>query len=568
MLSTCFMVKLLIRFKKIDYRVRRDLMSTSKLFRGTAILTAGTMFSRLLGLVYIFPFYAMVGEKGGELYSYAYILYTLMLSAATMGLPLAVSKFVAKYNSLGEYGVGRKLFRSGLFTMSITGVIAFLILYTLAPYTAPIILGREASDYIHSVEDVTHVIRMVSFALLLVPIMSLIRGFFQGHESMGPTALSQVVEQLARILFILGSVYFVIRVMDGDLSTAIGFATFAAFIGALGSLLILVWYWFKRKRHLDKLLEQDKGNVEVSYKDMYKELILYAGPFVFAGLTLPLFQSVDLFTFNSAMGSGGHGNTNAAFGIINTYAHKLVIIPVTLATSFALTLLPTITKSFVSGNNELLQKQISKVLQVLLFLTLPACIGLALLGGPAYTAFFSYDELGGYLLTWYAPVAILLALFTVSAAILQGINEQRHTIYAILLGLAVKFITNYVFIIQLGAIGSIIATALGYIVTVGYILYIIQKKTGFNYSFVMRRSLLIVIFLAAMAIVVIPVKTGLDMILPYSAGTLNSSIIIVISAVVGAFVYFFLSFRSKLIYYIFGENLPFMGKLKRFKRSH
>lgn len=543
-------------------------MSTSKLFRGTAILTAGTMFSRLLGLVYIFPFYAMVGPQGGELYSYAYILYTLMLSAATMGLPLAVSKFVAKYNALEEYGVGRKLFKSGLVTMSITGIVAFIILYLIAPYAAPIILNNNTSEYAHSVDDVTLAIRMVSFALLLVPIMSLIRGFFQGHESMGPTALSQVVEQLARILFILGSVFIVLKVMNGDLSTAIGMATFAAFIGAVASLLVLVWYWYKRKRHLDELLEKDKGTVEVSYKNMYKELILYAGPFVFAGLTLPLFQFVDLLTFNSAMGTGGHPRSGDAFGFINTFSHKLVIIPVTLATSFALTLLPTITKSHVSGNQELLKKQISKVLQVLMFLTLPACIGLALLGGPAFTAFFSYDELGSTILTWYAPVAILLALFTVSAAILQGINEQRHTIIAILCGLAIKFILNYFLIIKIGAIGSILATAIGYAVTVGYILYIIYKKTQFSYHFVVRRSLLMVIFIAIMSIVVIPVEIGLNALLPHSEGTLNASIIIVISAVVGAFVYFFLSFRSKLIYYIFGENLPFMGKLKRFKRSH
>ena len=77
-------------------------MSTSNILRGTLILTVGTMLSRVLGLVYIFPFHAMVGNDGGALYSYAYVLYSVFLSIATLGVPLAVSKFVAKYNALGE----------------------------------------------------------------------------------------------------------------------------------------------------------------------------------------------------------------------------------------------------------------------------------------------------------------------------------------------------------------------------------------------------------------------------------------------------------------------------------
>src|SRR5690606_18401863 len=161
-------------------------MSESKLLRGTMILTIGTYISRILGMIYLFPFFYLVGDVGYALYSYGYSQYTIFLAISTIGFPAAVSKFIAKYNSLGDYHTGRRMFKSGLLVMSITGLISFLLLYSLAPVLAPFALGGE-EDLENTVEDVTMVIRMVSFALIVVPIMSMFRGFFQGHQSMGPT---------------------------------------------------------------------------------------------------------------------------------------------------------------------------------------------------------------------------------------------------------------------------------------------------------------------------------------------------------------------------------------------
>src|SRR5690625_6076742 len=93
-----------------------------------------------------------------------------------------------------------------------------------------------------------YVIQMVSFALLLIPAMSVVRGFFQGNQSMGPTAVSQVIEQVVRIIFVLVSVFLIIKVYDGSIGLAVGLATFATFIGALASCAVLWRYWRKRDR--------------------------------------------------------------------------------------------------------------------------------------------------------------------------------------------------------------------------------------------------------------------------------------------------------------------------------
>src|SRR5690625_519720 len=111
-------------------------MSSSKFLRGTMILTLATFLSKFLGMIYIFPFAAMVGQQGLALYQYGYQPYTILLSLATLGVPMAVSKFVSKYNALGDYRTGYRLFRSSLLMMTLTGLVAFLLLFLMAPTIA------------------------------------------------------------------------------------------------------------------------------------------------------------------------------------------------------------------------------------------------------------------------------------------------------------------------------------------------------------------------------------------------------------------------------------------------
>jgi O-antigen/teichoic acid export membrane protein len=536
-------------------------MSTSKLLRGTFILTAGVMLSRILGLIYVFPFYQLVGEQGGALYGYGYVPYQIFLSLATGGLPLAVSKFVSKYNALEEYRVGYVLFQSGLRLMMVTGIVSCVVLYTIAPWLAPFVIDERAN--VNSIDDVVTVIRAVSFALIIVPVMSLIRGFFQGHESMGPTALSQVVEQIVRIAFLLIGCYVVLRVLKGSLVTAVSAATFAAFVGAIGGLAVLIWYWWKRKPYLDDLLERDRGQVMLPLKEMYKELFLYAAPFVFVGLAMPLYQLIDQFTFNHAMANIGLGKISEhAYSVFNIWAQKLVIIPVTLATSFSLTLIPTITKAYVERDWKSLRKYLNQTFQVVMFLTLPAVVGMALLAEPMYAAFYSYDPLGEQVLRWYAPTAILFALFSVTAAMLQGINQQRFTVISLTMGLFVKLLLNTFLITKFATIGAILATMFGYFVSVVFNLWIIKKYTNYRYQFVIRRTMFIGILTALMSVFVAMVQLLLKSMLHYDGGRAESIVIVAVGVLVGAGVYFFFSDRSGLLASLFGNRFAFLRRRK------
>ncbi|OMP67415.1 putative polysaccharide biosynthesis protein [Domibacillus epiphyticus] len=539
---------------------------SSNLIRGTFILTLGTFISKFLGLFYVIPFYKIIGgEEAAALYSYGYVPYTIFISIATAGVPLAVSKYIAKYNALEEYAVGRKLFKSGLLLMTLTGFSAFLIMYMFAPFFAE--LSIPDSEQVYTVEQVTTVIRAVSFALIIVPFMSLMRGFFQGHQSMAPSAVSTVVEQIARIAFLLTGAYVVIHIMGGSVVMAISVATFAAFIGAIFGLLVLFWYFFKRKKHLDELLKKNKGQADVSLTGMYSEIVLYAIPFIFVGIAIPLYQLIDTVTFNRAMAEIGLASqADAAFGILNFSTQKLVIIPVSLATAFAMTLVPLVTKSFVSGDHGVVKRQLNQTFEVLLYLTIPAAVGIALLAEPLYTVFYEHSELGTDVLRVYAPVAILFAMFSVTAAILQGINEQRFTVLSLLTGILVKLTLNMPLIKLFETEGAVYATALGYLTSIAMNLFVIRHYAGYSLRPIAKKIALIVLFNGAMAVVVLGLNGVLSLLL--SPEYLWTALLnVMICAVAGAIVYFALSSKAGLLEALFGSRLDGIKRKLRLKKA-
>lgn len=528
---------------------------TSKLMRGTFLITLGTILSKVLGALYVIPFYAMIGEENVALYQIGYVPYSIFISIATAGVPLAVAKYIAKYNSLEEYAVGRRLFKSGIYLMMATGIVSFAILYFFAPTFAHIMLANQ-SNPAFTYEEVTTVIKAVSFALIVVPFMSLIRGFFQGHQSMGPSAVSTVVEQIVRIAFVLVGTFLVLNVFNGDTVTAVSMATFAAFIGGIGSLMVLLWYWKKRKPYLDELLQNDKGNIDVSIADMYKEIIIYAIPFVLVGIANPLYQLIDNVTFSRAFDALAKtaDEGRIALGILNFSVHKLVIIPVSLATAFSLSLVPLVTESYVKGERDVMIRNLNQTFQILLFITMPAAIGLALLARPIYTVFYEPSTLGTQVLLTYAPVAILFALFAVTAAILQGINEQRFTMLSLLVGILIKLTLNIPFIKMFETKGAVYATALGYLASITINFIVIRLFIGYPFKLVLRRTILIVLFNLLMTVGVIASYKGLSMILSPDH-KLQALLLIIICALIGASIYGYLGLKSKLADRLFGQRL-------------
>lgn len=541
---------------------------SNKIVRGTMLLTGAAFLSKLLGMIYVIPFNELVGTKGGALYLYAYNPYTILISISTIGVPLATSKFISKYNSLGDYYTGLRMFRLGIILMSITGFISFIILFFSADWLAHSIVVDD--DYGNSAADVKMVIRMVSFALLIIPGMSIVRGFFQGNQSMGPTAVSQVIEQIVRIAFVLISAYVIIKIYDGTIATAVGFATFAAFIGALASIVVLLRYWIKRKDFIMTKVNDQVVKEDIPIRELIYELFSYAGPFILVGMAIPLYQNVDQFTFNKAMATIGQGNiSEAAFAAINLYGHKLVIIPVTLSTGISMTIIPVLTQSFTNQDFPSLKKQINQTLQIVFVLVVPAVVGLSVLSYEAYGSLYGLGdiELTSYLLAWYAPVALLFALYAVSAAILQGINQQNFAVVGLLVGFVFKLSLNTFMIERFGAIGSILTTMLAVFVAV--IINLIRIKSSIKYSYkqVFKQLLLVIIFSLIMLVSLLGFKYLMSLFYNYQDTRVGVTIALILSVGVGGLVYFILAYTSGLLEKALGAKIGFLDRFfDKFRR--
>ncbi|WOV88546.1 polysaccharide biosynthesis protein [Sporosarcina oncorhynchi] len=531
---------------------------SSNLVKGTAILTIGLFLSKALGLLYVIPFYAIVGEENIGLYQYAYIPYNLALAVAISGAPLAISKFVSKYNAVGDYATGRKLMKSGMLVMTVTGIMSFLVLFFMAEPIANLVIRDD--EQIFTVEEIKTVIRWVSFALLAVPLMSIVRGYLQGNQKFEPTSVSQLVEQIVRIIVVLIGAYIVVNVLDLSPRTAVNFAVFAAFIGALAGLVVLYRYWLKYKPEFENLYANSPPASDITFIDMYKEVIGYTIPFVLVGVINPLYQFVDMITFNDAMKSiGQSGVTDIYLTMLNFLTHKVVMIPVMVATGFSMALIPVITGYYTKKDQKGITRSLDQTFQIMIFLTVPMVIGLMVLSNEFYTFLYSENPVGSQVLASYAPVAILFALFTVTAAILQGINKHKWIVFTSLAGLLVKMIINVPLIKIFEVNGAIAATAIGYGIAVSINLFVIFKVLHYHSQMVLRRIILIAIFNVIMFVAVHFTLKGLLAISPVD-GKMQALLYVLICAFVGAVIYGALSLKSGLAQKLFGDRLTRITK--------
>ncbi|MBT2641485.1 polysaccharide biosynthesis protein [Bacillus sp. ISL-41] len=523
----------------------------SKFIRGTFFLTAASLISKILGFIYIIPFTALVGTQGYVLYKYAYGPYTILLSISTIGLPLAVSKIVSKYNELGNYRVGLTLLRYGMYLMVISGIISFAALYFSAPFLASVLIGTNDQTG-NSVEDVQYVIRLVSFALLIIPAMSIFRGYFQGSQSMGPSALSTVVEQVVRIVFILAGAYITIHIFNRSVTNAVGIATFAAFIGGVAGFLVLLFIFYKRRELIKKQRDISPNNKDLKVISMLRELIGYAIPFVITGLAIPIYQNIDTFTINKLFQSIGYKlNEAETINSVIGLAQILVMIPVSLATAFGMSLIPGITSDFIGERILEVRNKISETIQIIVFFTLPAAMGLCILGNPIYIMIFGVEnspELGGNLLQWYSLAAVFFAMFTVTAAIMQGINEQKKLIIGILLGVFLKIVLNYILVPYFKEASPILATYFGFMISILFNIFIIKKAIQLKLSPLLKTLKGIFLLVLTMSMAVWCVKLFSELWLPkglsiYSRAAVTS----IISISTGVFVYLGIGYKLNLV---------------------
>ncbi|WXB93558.1 polysaccharide biosynthesis protein [Bacillus sp. FJAT-52991] len=492
-----------------------------------------------------FSFQLLVGTEGVALYQYAYGWYGVLLSFATAGMPTAVSKFVAKYNAMGDYETSQKMYRASLILMLIMGAVGFLVLYGLAPYISSFIIrSKEPSQSF--LDSLTLTMRALSFALLIVPPMSITRGYFQGFQKMKPTAYSQLMEQVVRVIFILVGSFFIVRIIEGSTKWAVAVATFAAAVGALAGVFVLVYYW---KKYNGLKAVSAKKVSSLTTRDMFLELFQYSIPIVMVGVAIPLYTLIDQYTVVDILTKSGYSEkgANRVFAYITAYAQKLMMIPISLATGFSLSIIPAITQAFFDKKTEDLKQQILKIYQLLLLFTIPASIGLAVLSYDIFRVIYvdpqTALEGSPYLIT-SAPIAILAAMFMVSAAILQGMDLQKNTIYATMAGIICKLLLNPILLHLFEGHGAIMGTMIGFVVSNLIMFVIIVKYTKLHIKSLLKSLFFVCLYSLIMMMSILSLKWVGTFILEGNH-YIDSLIIVLVSVFVGILVYSSLVMKGK-----------------------
>ncbi|MBD3949923.1 oligosaccharide flippase family protein [Tuanshanicoccus lijuaniae] len=468
--------------------------------KGTAWLTIGNLISRILGALYVIPWATWLGGEftnANALYSVGYRPYSLFLAISTAGFPSAIAKQMAYYNARKEYKVADKLFRNSLIVMGATGLISALLLYISAPFIA----YNSATD---TPAAAIVVIRSLAPALLILPVMSLLRGYFQGFGDMVPTAVSQILEQIARVVYLLVATYAIMQLLHGNVTSAVAHSTFAAFIGALLSLLYLVIVYIKRRPIIQLLFERSEDSTELDFKTSMKLLMVDSVPFILLGSGIIIAQMVDLFSFRQILEMTTtilSSDIKVMYGTMSHDVDKLIMIVISVAIGMSLSSIPLITRLYANAEVKKAAQLIEKISLVFLIFMLPAALGMASIADNMYTLFYANgSEQGPGLLVTASYLSIILGAYTLLSTILQSMNYRRLAIKYLAIGLLVKVILQFPFVALFHAHGALASTLIAFLVTSGLMLWKIHQLVSLDFKAMLPDTVIIVTAAVLMAL--------------------------------------------------------------------
>lgn len=532
--------------------------SKAKMLEGSAWMTAGSIFSRILGAIYIIPWviwFGVYSDQANALYTKGYNIYSFFLIAAIAGIPSAISKQVSHYNAINEFALGQRLYKRGLLLSIGTGIICSAILFFGASFL-------NDGD-----PNVITVLHALAWAVLIIPTMSLTRGFFQGYQEMGPSAISQFIEQLARVAYMLITAYFIMGKNHGDWVYGVSQSTFAAFIGALGGLLVLGLYFVKYRKRLVYLSQHSANELVVSTSTLYKEIIAQAVPFIIIGSAITIFQLIDQYTFFRIMNAVSNYSTtvlNNMYAIFAFNANKLVMIVISLASAMAVTSVPILSEAKTRGDNREISRQVTDAILLFAFLMIPAALGMAAISQPAYTLFYHLSDVGTSILQFNSYVAIVLGLFTVISAIMQGIGENVLAVKYFVVGTVIKFIFQIPMVALFSAVGSLISTAIGFTVVNWLILRHINQEYGLDYNRISRFVSQIITYSFGTFFIAMVVTNGLYRVMD-PASKVQALVVIGVAVVFGGMFYLIFVLRSRLADEIIGGRAEGLRRLFRIR---
>lgn len=542
-------------------------MKKNNFIEGAMIATIGIILCKVLGLLYVIPFYNIIGAKGGALYSYAYSIYSIFLSLSICGIPTAISKTVSEYSELGYLSTREKVYDIASKLITIIGIIAFVLLVVFAPNIANVIIGDIEGG--NTVEEITNAIRIVSLALLIVPKLSILKGYLQGYKFITPTSIAEVIEQLVRVIVIIVGSFTTVKIFHLPESYAVYIAIFGASVGAFISYIYLKLKARKiPKKNIIKVLEEEK---KFTGKYLLKQIIFYAMPFVIIDLLKSAYAIVDSLTVVRTMVDLGYSTPDAetALGVMATWGTKLNMIIVSISLGVTISLVPNIAGSAAKKDYKDINVKINQTLKILLFITLPMAFGISFLATPVWVIFYGYSELSILIFRIFILQVVCFSLYTTVINVAQSMSETKIALGTLVVSFLAKAGLNIPMMYLFKYMGleayyaPSFTNALVEFSAFVVILLLLSKKYKFNYKDTLRILPKTLLSLVVMLLILFGMKFFINV---NQVSRISALFVVIIYSAVGGFVYLILTKKLNLINEVFGQE--FIAKIfSKFKQN-
>lgn len=419
---------------------------------GAAILAAAGIIVKLLGFVFRIPLTRWIGASGMADYTPAYDVYSLLLIVATSGIPVAISKMVSERCAVGEYKEAGRVFRIARLLMWGIGITGFLILWFFAgPISKAIGIETSALS-----------MRATAPALLFVPIMSSYRGFFQGLQIMQPTALSQIAEQIARVIIGLGAAYLLFKGiifpdqfnggftgMEALRSKGAAGACLGASAGALAGFLVMIWIRFMYRHILNRKIAKDHSTVHEPGKQLLKRIIWIAFPITLAACIMPIVNLIDVAIVQNRLTGMGYSYEAAKslYGQLTAMAAPIISFPLVLIQALTATIVPMVSRAWKLKDHNLLERDCIFGFRASQLISLPCIVGMMVIAQPILILFYGDQArrapAAASCLQIYAISFFFLSLVSIATAMLQGLGKQHIPVINLFIGIGLKIIITW-----------------------------------------------------------------------------------------------------------------------------
>lgn len=498
-----------------------------------AILASAGIITKVIGLIYRIPLINIMGDQGQAYYGIAFEIYAIALLLTSYSLPLAVSKLVSARVAKGERRNAFRVFKAALLFAITAGTLIGLIVFFGSDFIAGKIMAMEPSKY---------ALRVLAPCLLVVAIMGVIRGYFQGLGTMLPTAISQILEQIVNaIVSVVGASYlfeFGKKAAETKakeyLPAAYGAAggTLGTLTGAIAGLLFLIFVFLAYKKIIKRQLRRDQSRYRESYSDIFTVLFYTITPVILSTAVYQSTKILDAGIFSNIMDVQGMPKEEyeTLWGMYSGKFNTLVNVPLAISNAVGASVIPSLTAAVTSGNRKLVYNKIQLATRFTMIISIPSMVGCMVLARPVLDLLFSgNNKIPAILLVSGSVTIVFYSLSTITNAMLQGVNRMTIPIRNASISLGIHLVS---LLIMLVAFKMNIFAVIGGTIVFSFSMCVLnQRALHREIGYRQERMKTFVIPLMAsiiMGIVALIVQMLLEFLLPQKLATVFTLVIAVL----------------------------------------